>query len=176
MREAGPPRTLAGAAFDGLLGRVVRLNRLFTIAGEQLSAPAGQTLARWLVLAELDQGPATVADVARSLRLARQSVQRVADLLAEEGLAAYEANPQHRRAKLLGLTSSGRDALQTIQGRQVRWTNAVGAKLGPGTLDEASSLLERVLEAVESTPVDAGPPGASRPVPPAPSGVGDADG
>ncbi len=40
--------------------------------------------------------------------LTRQSVQRIADLLVERGLAAYADNPAHRRAKLVTPTSAGR--------------------------------------------------------------------
>jgi DNA-binding MarR family transcriptional regulator len=60
----------------------------------------------------------TVAEIARRLRLARQSVQRVADLLAGEGLCSYEDNPRHRRAKLLGLTPKGRKTLARIEDAQ----------------------------------------------------------
>jgi hypothetical protein len=49
--EAGPPsRTPAGDAFTTFLGQVIGLTRRFTTIGEALAKPAGQTLARWLVL------------------------------------------------------------------------------------------------------------------------------
>lgn len=78
--------------------------------------PAGQTFARWQVLAAVEETPLSVAQIARAMNLTRQSVQRVADLLVDDGLCAYEDNPAHARAKLLRLTSKGRGALQTIQG------------------------------------------------------------
>ena len=40
--------------------------------------------------------------------LARQSVQRVADVLVEERFCSYEENPGHRRAQLLRITPRGR--------------------------------------------------------------------
>ncbi|CAM5572547.1 hypothetical protein STANM309S_01878 [Streptomyces tanashiensis] len=46
--------------------------------------------------------------------ITRQSVQRVADLLVREGLAAYAPNPAHRRAKLLTPTEAGRAAVRRI--------------------------------------------------------------
>ncbi|HEX8769450.1 MAG TPA: helix-turn-helix domain-containing protein, partial [Acidimicrobiales bacterium] len=98
------PRSPAGEAFNSVVVQVVELTRYFTAAAEQLAKPAGQTLARWLVLAACKDAPATVADVARELRLARQSVQRVADVLEREALCVYQDNPRHRRAKLLALT------------------------------------------------------------------------
>src|SRR3954467_8686800 len=93
-------RTAAGDAFSALVARVFRLNGLLAAAGDTLSRPAGQTSARWQVLAMLENGPATVATTARTLGLARQSVQRTADLLEADGLVVYLDNPRHRRARL----------------------------------------------------------------------------
>ena len=100
-------RTPAGAAITDVLVEVVRLAEFFTKTGEALAKRERQTLARWLVLETLEDGPKPVAEIARRLRLARQSVQRVADLLERDGLVAYEANPHHRRAKLARLTPAG---------------------------------------------------------------------
>ena len=156
--EAGPPsRTPAGDAFTALLGQVIGLTRRFTTAGEALAKPAGQTLARWLVLETVQDAPATVAQIARTLQLARQGVQRLADLLVRDGLAAYENNPAHRRAKLLRITPPGRTALRTIQTAQAAWADTLGAKIGEAELRQASILLDQVLQAVGSHPPDAPP-------------------
>jgi DNA-binding MarR family transcriptional regulator len=149
--EAGPPsRTPAGDAFTTFLGQVIGLTRRFTTIGEALAKPAGQTLARWLVLEAIQDKPATVAQVARTLHLARQGVQRLADLLVRDGLAAYEDNPAHRRAKLLRITPQGRTALRAIQIAQVAWADTLGARIGEAELRQASLLLDRVLQAVGS--------------------------
>jgi DNA-binding MarR family transcriptional regulator len=121
-----------GVASGGSTGR-------FTAAGEALAKPAGQTLARRLVLEAIQDAPATVAQIARSMRLTRQSVQRLPDVLVRDGFAAYEDNPAHRRARLLRLTPAGGDALHTIQAAQRRWADAVGAELGEAELREAGS-------------------------------------
>jgi DNA-binding MarR family transcriptional regulator len=147
--EGGPPsRTPAGDAFTAVLGQVIGLTRRFTTAGEALAKPAGQTLARWLVLETIQDRPATVAQIARSLLLARQGVQRLADVLVRDGLAAYETNPAHRRAKLLRITPTGRATLRAIQTAQAVWADALGAKIGEEELRQASILLDRVLHAV----------------------------
>jgi DNA-binding MarR family transcriptional regulator len=145
----GPPvRTPAGDALTDLVMQVVRLIRDFTAAGEALAKPAGQTLARWLVLEAVQDQPATVAQIARQWHLARQGVQRLADLLVRDGLAVYEPNPAHRRAKLLRLTPEGRSALLTVQAAQRTWADALGAELGEADLRRASAVLDRVLDAV----------------------------
>jgi DNA-binding MarR family transcriptional regulator len=119
--------------------------------------PAGQTLARWLVLETIQDKPATVAQIARSLQLARQGVQRLANVLVRDSLAAYEDNPAHRRAKLLRITPQGRRALRAIQTAQAAWADTLGAEIGEAQLRQASILLDRVLQAVGRHPPDAPP-------------------
>ena len=114
--EADPRvRTAAGDAFSGLVVRLFRLNGILAAEGDALARPTGQSSARWQVLAMVEGGPMTVAQIARTLGLARQSVQRVADALVSTGLLSYEDNPRHRRARLAGLTKDGRAVLARIQ-------------------------------------------------------------
>jgi DNA-binding MarR family transcriptional regulator len=141
-------RTPAGDAFTSLVLQVIRLNGRFTAAGESLAQGGGQTLARWLVLEAVDDTPATVAQIARTMRLARQSVQRLADVLVRDGLAVYEDNPAHRRANLVRLTPKGRAALRTIRAGQRAWADALGAELGEAELQQAGAVLDRILQAV----------------------------
>lgn len=141
-------RTAAGDAFSQLAVRILRVAGLLTAAGDALAAPAGQSSARWQVLAAAENGPATVAQIARMLGLARQSVQRVADLLADEGLAAYRPNPEHQRAMLLELTARGRSALAAIQRAQRGWADRLGAAVGEVDLQRAAAVLDRVGEAL----------------------------
>jgi DNA-binding MarR family transcriptional regulator len=131
-----------------LVVRVFRLNGMLSAAGDALAAPAGQTSARWRVLAAVEDAPKTVAEIARAWSFARQSVQRVADLLERDGLVAYEDNPAHRRASLVRLTPEGRAALQRIQKAQRAWAQTVGEEVGAEDLQAASAILERVMAAV----------------------------
>src|SRR5438067_2181386 len=144
------PRTRAGDAFSILVIEVFQLNGLLTAAGDALARPWGQTTARWQVLAAVEDEAATVAQIARALHLARQSVQRVADLLEADGLTAYEDNPGHRRAKLVRLTPSGRETLEAIQRAQRVWANAIGREIGEADLRQADEVLAPVLRALES--------------------------
>jgi DNA-binding MarR family transcriptional regulator len=94
----------------------------------------------------VEHAPATVAQTARTLGLARQSVQRVADVLETEGLVAYAENPSHRRARLVGLTETGRAALTAIQAAQRPWADAIGDAVGARDLREAVAVLDRVVD------------------------------
>jgi DNA-binding MarR family transcriptional regulator len=71
--------------------------------------------------------------------LSRQSVQRVADLLAEKGLVQFEANPHHQRAKLVVLTPQGRAAAKSAEERQRPWARDMAAGL---SLERISTALE----------------------------------
>ncbi len=141
-------RTAAGDAFSMLAILVIRLHGLITAEGDALARPVGQTSARWQVLASAEHGPTTVATIARTLGLARQSVQRVADVLEAEGFVTYAENPHHRRAKLLSLTDRGREGLASIQSAQRTWANALGKELGEADLRRANVALERTLQAL----------------------------
>nr|WP_180218415.1 MarR family transcriptional regulator [Streptomyces albus] len=93
---------------------VFRLNGQFLAASETLARPAGLTAAWWQVLGAVLREPLPVSGIARAMGITRQSVQRIADLLVERGLAAYEPNPAHRRAKLLTPTEEGRSAVERV--------------------------------------------------------------
>lgn len=145
---ARPSRTPAGDAFSGLAFRVLRVAAELEAAGDALARPAGQSTARWQVLAAIEEEPASVAGIARALGLARQSVQRVADALETGGLVAYEDNPRHRRARLVRLTPPGRAALTMIQAAQAPWSDRLGARVGAERLDRATRVLDQVLAAL----------------------------
>jgi DNA-binding MarR family transcriptional regulator len=139
----------AGAqALSDFVVDVFRLHGMLVAAGDALAAPARQSSARWRVLAAVEDSPRTVSQIARSWSLARQSVQRVADLLERDGLVAYEDNPAHRRASLVRLTPEGRSALRRIQTSQRAWAAAVAEQVGAADLETAGAILRRVQDAL----------------------------
>jgi DNA-binding MarR family transcriptional regulator len=148
--EFRPARTAAGDAFTELVVEVAWLGGLFTAAGESLAKLGNQTLARWVILDAIEDSPSTVAQVARRRGIARQAVQRVADLLEREGLAAYGPNPLHRRAKLLRPTPRGRKALRAISVEQKAWADAMGAQIGEAKLRSLTKTIEQVRRATTS--------------------------
>ena len=143
-------RTEAGDAISLLAFQILRLSADFAAVGDELAKPAGQTSARWQVLAAADHEPSTVADIARALALTRQSVQRVADLLATEKLVKYEDNPAHQRARLVRLTSAGSNALQSVQAAQTKWANALAKQLNIDDVVRASGTLEQIMNMLRS--------------------------
>src|SRR4051794_37781804 len=99
---------------------VFKLNGQFLALAEELTRPVGLTAAWWQVLGAVLPEPLSVAGIARDMGITRQSVQRIADLLVDQGLAEYRDNPAHRRAKLLAPTAAGRAAVHRIDPAHAR--------------------------------------------------------
>lgn len=149
-------RTPSGDAFAAFAISVLRLAGHLQNAGDALAKPAGQTSARWQVLAAADHAPMSVADAGRALGMTRQGVQRIADLLEKDGLICYAENPAHQRAKLMALTEAGKATLDAIKARQAVWANALGAVLREKDLHQATNIVITALQAVEKQSVPDG--------------------
>jgi len=147
-RDGFVERTPAGVALTEFVLQVVRLSALFNAKGEALAKPSGQTLARWVALNAAAEAPASVAEISRRFGFARQSVQRVADLLVADGLAVYQDNPRHRRAKLLVPTRRGLEVILEINTRQQAWADALGTRIGQAELERASATIDRIARAL----------------------------
>jgi DNA-binding MarR family transcriptional regulator len=142
-------RTDNGDAFTELTLEVFRLNGRLLQVGDELVKPIGLTSSRWQILGVVEHAPASVAHVAREMGLTRQSVQRTADLLAEDGMVEYTENPHHRRAKLMKITPRGQEALDYVEERQVKWTDQVGGEHSLEDLRTAVTVLRRIRESLE---------------------------
>ncbi|MFF8015918.1 MarR family transcriptional regulator [Streptomyces sp. NPDC007929] len=134
---------------------VFRLNGQFLAVAEELARPAGLTAAWWQVLGAVLGEPLPVSGIARAMGITRQSVQRIADLLVERGLAEYRPNPAHRRAKLLAPTAEGRAAVTRIDPGHAAFADRLAEAFGEAELAEAVRLLERLSTVLDQV----GPPG-----------------
>ncbi|MFG3717075.1 MarR family winged helix-turn-helix transcriptional regulator [Streptomyces massasporeus] len=123
---------------------VFRLNGQFLAVAEELARPAGLTAAWWQVLGAVLGEPLPVSGIARAMGITRQSVQRIADLLVERGLAEYRPNPAHRRAKLLAPTDEGRAAIRRIDPGHAAFADRLAEAFGEADLTDAVRLLERL--------------------------------
>ncbi|MFJ4567383.1 MarR family winged helix-turn-helix transcriptional regulator [Streptomyces caelestis] len=133
---------------------VFRLNGQFLAVAEELARPAGLTAAWWQVLGAALGEPLPVSGIARAMGITRQSVQRIADLLVERGLAEYRPNPAHRRAKLLAPTARGRAAIARIDPGHAAFADRLAEEFGEAELAEAVRVLERLSKVVDHV----GPP------------------
>ncbi|MEU9485466.1 MarR family transcriptional regulator [Streptomyces decoyicus] len=151
-RPAGPPS--GEPPVPELLSRtaltVFRLNGQFLSVADGLAGPAGLTAAWWQVLGAVLPEPLPVAGIARAMGITRQSVQRIADLLVDRGLAEYRPNPAHRRAKLLAPTDEGRAAVARIAPGHAEFAARLGEQLGgPGDFGRVTAALEELSAALD---------------------------
>lgn len=123
---------------------VFDMNGLLLRSGDRVTQSIGQSSARWQVLGRAGYKPHTVAQMARDMGHARQSVQRIADVLVEEGLAVYQDNPDDRRADLLALTSRGAEVLDTIYALDRAWSRRLMKRLDPERLTKLAEALEDI--------------------------------
>ncbi len=72
-----------------------------------------------------EQGPHTVAQIARSRPVARQWVQCLANELEADELVEFVDNPAHKRAKLLHLTAKGERVLHQMVKRETQWAHRI---------------------------------------------------
>jgi DNA-binding MarR family transcriptional regulator len=123
---------------------VFAINGLLLRSGERVTRPLGQSSARWQVLGRAGYRPQTVAQMAHEMGHARQSVQRIADALAADGLIAYRDNPADKRARLVALTAQGEAILTAIYARDQEWSRALLDRLDPAQLVAVAAALDTI--------------------------------
>jgi DNA-binding MarR family transcriptional regulator len=126
---------------DRLVADVLECAGALRRYGDALTRPLGQTEVRWAVMSVLSGGERTVPQVARRLGVTRQSVQRVANLLAAEGFIGRVANPDSARSPLFRLTKRGEEVLAAITRAVDPWLRRVGDELTLEDLRRARAAL-----------------------------------
>lgn len=147
-----PPVGPAGRLVTEAVVVTFQLNARLMEVAQGLAAAGGITAAWWQVLGGIVDRPRTMAEVGRNMGMSRQGVRRVADLLVEHGLATYQENPAHRRAKLLACTEAGEWAIHRISHKQHPWAESVGSQLDAGELQAMIATMRRMIAVLESPP------------------------
>ncbi len=136
---------------NALIDELFQLNGRVLAVADELSAPHGLTGARWQVLGalHLEERPLTVAQIARRMGLQRQSVQRLSDILVEQGVLAYHNNPDHKRAKLVDFTEKGQEVFTTMDAIQFEWANSITSDFSTEELEEAARVLRKLKDKLD---------------------------
>lgn len=100
--------------------------------------------------------PRTAPQLARSLGVTRQAVQRVADESAAKGFVTAIRNPDHARSKLYGLTSTGVEALEKALKYKGLWARELAGGLPETGLEIATELLALVARRAAKKPSKTG--------------------
>jgi DNA-binding MarR family transcriptional regulator len=135
-----------------LIDEVVRLRGRLVAATASFGIGSGLTSAQMTVVTAVvnAQRPPTVPQIARSLGLSRQAVQRVADTLVDTALLTLADNPDHRRAKLLVATERARRAQADADRLSRSWANHVTRGLRTGDVTRATETLRVLRARIES--------------------------
>lgn len=139
-----------GQAFTDIVLEVFRMNGRLIAFGDDLTAPFGLTSARWQIMGALAEGPAPAAHIARKMGLARQSVQRLVDILIRDGFVLTETNPHHRKAHLLRLSPAGNKRYESIM---TAWSQIANSVAEACTAKQLNQILDTMRKLSERIPV-----------------------
>ena len=94
----------------------------------------------------MEQGPQSVAQIARARPVARQAVQRMADELAEQGLIEFVENPTHLRAKLARLTAKGKKMMDETMAAELKWAARLTRNFGEQEVEITRDVIRRLTQ------------------------------
>jgi DNA-binding MarR family transcriptional regulator len=136
----------AAQALGELTLESFRLNARLLATGDELARDLQMTSARWQVLGTLVLAgePVTVAEISRRMGLARQSVQRVTDGLAESKLVRFVSNPAHPRWNLVAPTQAGLRVHRKLEARRKAWAVRLVADIPAQDLLIAMNVLRKL--------------------------------
>ncbi len=136
-----------------LILEVFRLNGGLVAAGDDLVRSLGLTSARWQVLGAISLAPApmSVAQIARTMGLARQSVQRLVNELVEDGILRLADNPDHARARLVQLTQRGDTLYAAADKRQAPWAASLAEGVDADAIRRSIDLLRTLRQRLDAT-------------------------
>ena len=133
-----------------IVADVYELAGRFRAEGESIAATVGQTQARWQVMSAASTASLTVAQIARRLGVSRQNVQRIADLLVNEGWATFQPNPDHRGSPHLMLTKRGQTALVQLGKAAARSHTKLAGRLTGADIGAIHRGLRRMIAAMNN--------------------------
>ncbi|MGM0631971.1 MAG: MarR family winged helix-turn-helix transcriptional regulator [Pseudomonadota bacterium] len=112
-----------------------------------MAGSLGLTSARWKVIGviALSPGGVTVPAIARALGQSRQAVQRITDVMKNDGLILYEDNPRHRRSPLVVLTEQGQQIYNALRSVQDPWAMEQTEDIPVEDLETALRLIHRLI-------------------------------
>lgn len=137
--------------FLDLVRSIFRLNSLLLADGDKMAERVGLTSARWKVMGvvALSHAGMTVPAIARALGQSRQAVQRITDVMKNDGLVLYAENPRHRRSPLVQLTDHGQEVYSALRGVQDPWAIGLADDASVEELESALRLMQRLINRME---------------------------
>lgn len=140
-----------GPLFTDIVLEVFKLGGLLVSEGDHMGSEYGITSARWKILGALSLAgePQTVPQIARSMGLTRQAVQRLVDAMRKDGLLFSQDNPDHKRAKLIDLSEIGRTVFLKLNEKQSGWAMECSTGITKAELETTLSVLKRISSSID---------------------------
>lgn len=95
-------------------------------------------------------GPLTVPQIAQMRPTSRQRMQRLADELEADGLVEFFDNPQHRRSKLVRLTSKGNARYRELDANFLLIASTIGVALSETDVRKSTEIVRQLSEGVKT--------------------------
>lgn len=135
-----------GPLFTGVVLEIFKLGGLLINEGDRMTAEFGITSARWKILGSLALAgsPLTVPQIAKTMGQTRQAVQRLVDAMQRDGILEFNENPEHKRAKLISLSTKGQDIYAKLDTIQAEWAKESSDPLKLKELETALSVLKKM--------------------------------
>jgi DNA-binding MarR family transcriptional regulator len=116
----------SAAAMDRMIREILFTFFRLNAAGERLFHGTDRTPGQMSLMRSIyEEGPQSVAQIARARPVARQAVQRMADQLAAAGLVEFAENPAHLRAKLVRLSPAGGRVIERLLADTLAWAGTL---------------------------------------------------
>lgn len=150
---SGPTDQPSPESITELILRVFRTNGALLAAGDRLVGALGLTSARWQLLGAIadQEERLSVAQLARTMSVTRQAVQRIVNELQTEGMVVFRSNPRHKRAQLVELTAHGRARFEKAMALQRPWAAELGRGLSRMQVSAVCETLDMLLATVSKS-------------------------
>jgi len=134
--------------FLDLVLSVLRLNGLLIAEGDAMTEALNLSHARWKVIGAiaLSNNGLTVPGIARVLGQSRQAVQRITDVMVQDGVLEYQKNPNHKRSVLVVLSENGKEIYNSLRQVQDPWAIDATEDIPAEELETALRLIRRLIK------------------------------
>ena len=134
--------------FLDLVLSVLRLNGLLIAEGDAMTEALNLSHARWKVIGAiaLSNNGLTVPGIARVLGQSRQAVQRITDVMVQDGVLEYQKNPNHKRSVLVVLSENGKEIYNSLRQVQDPWAIDATEDIPVEELETALRLIRRLIK------------------------------
>lgn len=140
-------RTQAGQAIEDLIVEIVATFFLLRAEGMRIGVVSSSGEGYWSVLRLLKvNGPQTVPQLARYRYVPRQSVQKLANEMLNDGAIDFLNNPAHKRSKLLRLTPKGEAVFQEMSDRIAILAETLAERQETAQLQNAANVVKQLHE------------------------------